>query len=197
VSAVRSRSASEVIAHIEKNSVVPHGPWMKGQSPCRIWTLGCDSAGYGMIFFDNKTYKVHRFIYLNKVSEIPHGMLILHSCDTPSCNEISHLRLGTHSDNAHDKVMRGRCKSPTGNAHGSKTCPGRLPSGDNHFSRKFPEKLRRGTANNKAKFTDSDVLNIRGLHQRGETVTFLGARFGVHRETIRRLINKKTWMHIS
>lgn len=35
-------------------------------------------------------------------------MLIRHTCDTRACVEPTHLLLGTHLDNNHDMIERGR-----------------------------------------------------------------------------------------
>lgn len=40
---------------------------------------------------------------------IPEGQWVLHSCDTPSCCNPMHLRLGDRSQNGKDIVERNRC----------------------------------------------------------------------------------------
>lgn len=37
------------------------------------------------------------------------GRYVLHSCDNPLCCNPAHLRIGTHSENMQDKVLRSRC----------------------------------------------------------------------------------------
>jgi hypothetical protein len=39
---------------------------------------------------------------------VPPGMIVMHWCDNPACYNDLHLTLGTHADNAADKVAKGR-----------------------------------------------------------------------------------------
>ena len=78
-------------------------------SGCLEWTGGTNRHGYGFIRYGNKTVSTHRLAWeLANGRPIPEGMCILHSCDNPPCCEPSHLRPGTHADNAADRNLRGR-----------------------------------------------------------------------------------------
>ena len=78
---------------------------------CWNWT-GCkDKKGYGYIMFNGKLQivrKVHRVSFELFNGPIPHGKMILHNCDNPSCINPEHLRIGTAKDNSMDAVSRNR-----------------------------------------------------------------------------------------
>lgn len=40
-----------------------------------------------------------------------HGLVVMHSCDTPACIEPKHLKLGTVADNNRDMAQKGRCRN--------------------------------------------------------------------------------------
>ena len=39
---------------------------------------------------------------------VPDGMVVMHSCDTPRCVNINHLRIGTQAENMADRDAKGR-----------------------------------------------------------------------------------------
>ena len=49
-----------------------------------------------------------RYIYELMAGEIPKGMYVLHSCDSPLCINPEHLWLGTLADNNKDRDVKGR-----------------------------------------------------------------------------------------
>jgi hypothetical protein len=91
-------------------------------SNCHLWTAHINNRGYGVIKVNGKMKLAHRVsleIHLNTI--IPNDKLVLHSCDTPSCINPEHLRIGSHKENANDKYERNRGHHPSGSNHGRAT----------------------------------------------------------------------------
>jgi hypothetical protein len=83
--------------------------------PCQVWTGNKYKKGYGTIKVLGKNLKAHRYSYQIHIGDIPEGMMVLHSCDNPSCVNPEHLRAGDAFDNASDMVERNR--QATGERH--------------------------------------------------------------------------------
>jgi HNH endonuclease/Homeodomain-like domain len=67
-----------------------------------------DKHGYPHMYWNNKHYLVHRFVYEKCFGEIPKGLVVRHKCDNPPCINPEHLELGTFEDNMNDRIIRGR-----------------------------------------------------------------------------------------
>ncbi len=76
---------------------------------CWLWT-GClaGESGHGQMQVNGKPMYVHRLAYLVSKGEIPDGLIVRHTCDVGHCVNPEHLILGTHWDNKHDAMSRGR-----------------------------------------------------------------------------------------
>lgn len=94
---------------------------------CIEWRGSKDRDGYGQI----NGRRAHRAAYELINGPIPDGMVVLHSCDNPSCINPKHMKIGTQRDNVHDMLNKGR-------RHSSK-----------------------GARNSSAKLSEKDVLAIR------------------------------------
>lgn len=79
------------------------------QNICWPWPHATNDDGYGYQQFRGKVQRAHRLIWsLYNDCEIPAGMEITHSCDTPRCVNPRHLVLATHKANMRDKCLKGR-----------------------------------------------------------------------------------------
>src|ERR1017187_5712075 len=88
-------------------------------SGCIIWNGYLDKDGYGKLGFKYKSFYAHRAAWQVCHGPIPDGVLVLHSCDVPSCINPDHLFLGSHQDNVDDKVAKQRQTMGT-DCHSSK-----------------------------------------------------------------------------
>jgi len=84
---------------------------------CWPWRGATIRGGYGNFRETNprRTVHAHRFAYELVCGPIPAGLMVLHTCDNPSCVNPSHLFVGTDADNMRDKTAKGR--TPHGEAH--------------------------------------------------------------------------------
>ncbi|WP_404989435.1 HNH endonuclease [Caballeronia sp. LZ003] len=78
---------------------------------CKPWSKSLRPDGYGEVRIDGKTVRAHRLAYANAHGlglEDIKGAVVRHTCDNPSCVNPHHLVLGSHFDNAQDRVERDR-----------------------------------------------------------------------------------------
>ena len=84
----------------------------KQESGCWLWIGAKFYNGYGC-FKDRRrgwarSVGAHRIAWEVWCGQIPEGILVCHSCDTPACINPTHLFLGTPSDNTVDSWKKGR-----------------------------------------------------------------------------------------
>jgi hypothetical protein len=80
---------------------------------CWLWTGRTDSDGYGKFWVrstnsNGRTIRAHRFIYEHTFGPIDNKLVVMHTCDTPSCVRIDHLKIGTYQANTQDAIQKGR-----------------------------------------------------------------------------------------
>lgn len=151
-------------------------------SGCWNCYYATDSSGYPHIHAHTTMRKVHRVMYSLLVGEIPKGMFVLHKCiGNRRCCNPEHLYLGTHKENALDKIVQGRCNPPYSERHGRFT---------------HPEKTARGEKAGASKLTRMDILLIRMWTRKGFSQREIAKEFGVHQYTIWSILKYKTWRHV-
>lgn len=169
---------------VDKEGPLPDqtNPHYAGLDRCWVWTDHKHKRGYGCFRIGRKMVKTHRAVWIITHGAIPQNLCVMHRCDQTSCCRPDHLQLGTHTDNMHDMAAKGR---------------NRQQSGDRNGSRLHPESRPRGEANYNAKLTSDQVVEIRALYARGKvTYAMLGARFGVHKSVICKIIHRELWAHV-
>lgn len=81
---------------------------IKGPDDCWEWIAGRNNTGYGSFTLNRTSTSSHRVAWLLTQTEIPEGMVVMHSCDNRLCCNPAHLSLGTQKQNMHDKLAKGR-----------------------------------------------------------------------------------------
>lgn len=141
---------------------------------CWIWEGGTTQSGYGRIKIEDKSIRVHRLMYELKIGMIPEGLFVCHHCDNPCCVNPDHLFAGTHTDNMHDMLRKGRGIYPKG--------------------KRKPDDPRRGDTHSRSKLTRDKVDEIRLLFSSGNyNKSELGRMFGVTNANIGCIIRRVTW----
>lgn len=142
------------------------------QDECWPWIKAKTSGGYGILRKDGKSMIASRVAWQITNGPIGDGLFVCHRCDNPLCVNPNHLFLGTNADNMADKEQKGRGTKPP---------------------------VRRGEKNNKAKFTEQQIREIRHQCDTGlwGVVTALAKQHGVAKNTIVRIKTRKAWSHLS
>lgn len=154
--------------------------WMPGEPPtdgCWLWAGPKNFHGYGDIrkMINRVVYRdfAHRVSFRLFNGPIDDGLLVRHSCDTPTCVQPGHLLTGTHADNLADMTERGR-----------------------HARGDVLSLLRQGTKHWNVRLTEPEVLAIRALSAEGTSSADLARRFNCTHENIRRIVTRRTWRHL-
>jgi hypothetical protein len=142
----------------------------KGEG-CWLWTGGSVNAkGYGQIQQGGKGsphVSAHRLSYQIHKGEIPEGMVVMHSCDNPSCVNPDHLSVGTQSDNILDSFAKGR-----------KVCVPPITRGADHHLAVLDEKT------------------VRWIRSSGMSIRTMAQALGLPESTVGRAKRRQTWKHV-
>lgn len=131
---------------------------------CWEWQAWKDPKGYGYFFFNGKKTRAHRASFAIHRGVIPEDLIVMHSCDNPSCVNPEHLFVGTYSDNANDMHSKGR---------------GNTPHGERHSQSKLKRK---------------DIPKIRCMSNEGKTSKHIAAMFNVSKGAIQHVLKGRTWV---
>lgn len=83
---------------------------------CWIWTASVRTwnrepwnGGYPAFKLNSRVVRGHIFAYQLLFGPIPHGKVLLYSCDNRRCvNVLEHIRPGTQVENVRDMLLKGR-----------------------------------------------------------------------------------------
>jgi hypothetical protein len=142
--------------------------------PCLLWPYANNERGYGVLSKSINgrltMIKVHRLAFEAYSGPIPEGMEVCHACDNPACYRVAHLFVGTHKQNIHDCIEKGRNSQP----------PRRI--GQDHPN---------------AKLTEAKVREMLRLKREGLSIPKIAAAHNVNRTTVKRILAGKSWSHVS
>lgn len=81
-----------------------------GPDACWPYLGALDAKGYGRLgVLRGERYFAHRLAYHYATGEVfEDEEVIMHACDNPPCCNPKHLSRGTHADNHHDMLAKGR-----------------------------------------------------------------------------------------
>lgn len=132
---------------------------------CWQWKGAKKATGYGNFYLGGKVIGAHCASFRLLVGDIPAGMYVCHTCDTPSCVNPDHLFLGTPAENQADMARKGRAV-------------GMRLGGEHHPM---------------AKLTTAQVNEIRARRAAGEKLKDLARSFGVSESNVSVVTNCRSW----
>jgi len=140
------------------------------ETGCWEWTGVVLRNGYGATSYKGRHHMVHRVsAALYRGFDIDLPMFILHRCDNPPCFNPDHLFVGTPADNYVDSINKER----------------QVTIG------------QKGQATWNGRFTPEQIVEIRRRSLDGEMGSKLAEEFGVARNTLSKIVLRKTWKHVA
>lgn len=136
---------------------------------CWIWTGATTShkyVRYGVLVFNKKHYRAHRFSWMYHYGNIPNGQCVLHKCDNGLCVNPEHLFLGDRIDNNMDREKKRRGI------------------------------IVYGSKNGLSKLDEKKVKEIKNCIKDSKSFSELGKKYGVRWQTIQAIAKGKTWKHV-
>ncbi len=182
------------------------------ENGCHNWLGSKLPSGYGTMSYKGTRHYSHRIAWEVFRMPIPDGLLVLHHCDNPSCCNLVHLFLGTHSDNSKDMYKKGRgywgserhkisqraimkewYSDPKNKA--KLVRKGRAYFGSKAYMiwRNEPKNIERLK---QSKLSIANVIEIRSITDKELSNTQIGKRYGVGKEAIRKVRNGISWKNV-
>ena len=170
-----------------KYQVLPNGCW--------YWLATKDENGYGRCWFNGKLHKAHRIsLFLFKDFDLSSSEVGCHHCDNNSCVNPDHLFPGTHKDNVHDCLSKGRFWTQP-NRPRRIYMPELFKQSDDKRPLAGKSHLP-GELNPRAKLSESNVRWIRQYYLNPHTASEMGRIFNVYPSTIMKIIRRQRWKHL-
>jgi hypothetical protein len=139
----------------------------RGPDECWLWTASCHRNGYGQFYDGQMMTTAHRYGYQLRRGDIPPGLCVLHTCDTPPSQNPNHWFLGTQKDNADDREAKQRGNHPRGEQSGH------------------------------ARLTELDVIDIIKRYSEGEHARSIADAYVItDLSYVYGLVNGQKWKHI-
>jgi len=164
----------------------------RGSNECWLWLKSRDKDGYGRAFDGKRMRQAHDVAWeLSTGRKLKRGRLVRHTCDNPPCCNDRHLLEGTHKDNTHDAIVRGRKRTP----YIDYDVPlSRRPSGERSGAHKHPEKVLRGEACGSSRIARRTVRALRRAREvDGLSYPALAKKFGLSISQTYRIVLKQSW----
>ena len=134
-------------------------------------------------------YLMHRVAFqLANNIDLTSENIICHKCDNPACINPKHLFLGTHADNVHDKVNKGR------QAKGDKN--GRYTNGYHSLYQHNTPPEKEFTAKFGRKLSLGQVLEIKELIKANYKLTDISVKLNIPYNTIKDIKYLRAYVNI-
>ena len=107
---VSGRTPVPILERIESRAIndwTDHDCWISDRAPAGVrWPY----VQLARRFHGETIYRYQHVIAWEafNAQPVPEGMVVMHTCDNPSCFNPNHLTVGTQSDNILDCIRKGR-----------------------------------------------------------------------------------------